>query len=100
MRLPIADCRLGLLTLVTFFAVWAAGCDSGSTASDATPAADGAFGSGVVSGAVRFGGRAPEPTMQGGYQSLYVERVLQADRGADLDFLVGCRGHDVPRESH
>jgi L-arabonate dehydrase len=31
---------------------------------------------------------------------LYVERVLQADKGADLDFLVGCRGHAVPRESH
>lgn len=44
--------------------------------------------------------RAPEPTMKGGYQSLYVERVLQADQGADLDFLVGCRGHAVPRESH
>lgn len=42
----------------------------------------------------------PEPSMRGGYQSLYVEHVLQADRGADLDFLVGCRGHDVPRESH
>jgi dihydroxy-acid dehydratase len=42
----------------------------------------------------------PIPAMQGGYQSLYVERVLQADRGADLDFLVGCRGHAVPRESH
>jgi dihydroxy-acid dehydratase len=42
----------------------------------------------------------PSPTMQGGYQSLYVERVLQADRGADLDFLVGCRGSAVPRESH
>jgi len=42
----------------------------------------------------------PSPAMQGGYQSLYVERVLQADRGADLDFLVGCRGHDIPRESH
>jgi dihydroxy-acid dehydratase len=44
--------------------------------------------------------KAPEPTMKGGYQSLYVERVLQADQGADLDFLVGCRGHAVPRESH
>jgi L-arabonate dehydrase len=43
---------------------------------------------------------APEPAMKGGYQSLYVERVLQADQGADLDFLVGCRGHAVPRESH
>ena len=34
----------------------------------------------------------PKPAMAGGYQSLYVERVLQADQGADLDFLVGCRG--------
>jgi L-arabonate dehydrase len=35
-----------------------------------------------------------------GYQSLYVQHVLQADRGADLDFLVGCRGADVPLNSH
>ena len=41
-----------------------------------------------------------KPAMVGGYQSLYVERVLQADKGADLDFLVGCRGHALPRESH
>jgi dihydroxy-acid dehydratase len=44
--------------------------------------------------------KAPEPAMQGGYQSLYVERVMGADEGADLDFLVGRRGADVPRESH
>lgn len=44
--------------------------------------------------------RPPVHEMRGGYQSLYVERTLQADRGADLDFLVGCRGHGVPRESH
>ncbi|EWY38560.1 dihydroxy-acid dehydratase [Skermanella stibiiresistens SB22] len=44
--------------------------------------------------------RPPVPAMKGGYQSLYVERTLQADRGADLDFLVGCRGHEIPRESH
>lgn len=43
---------------------------------------------------------APKPDMVGGYQGLYVERVMQADKGADLDFLVGCRGHDIPRESH
>lgn len=43
---------------------------------------------------------APQPAMQGGYQSLYVERVMQANHGADLDFLVGCRGHGIPRESH
>jgi L-arabonate dehydrase len=35
-----------------------------------------------------------------GYQSLYVQHVLQADRGADLDFLVGCRGAEVPLNSH
>ncbi len=42
----------------------------------------------------------PEPSMKGGYQSLYIERVLQADTGVDFDFLVGCRGAGVPRESH
>jgi len=44
--------------------------------------------------------RPPEPTMTGGYQSLYVAHVQQADRGADLDFLVGCRGAAVPHDSH
>ncbi len=43
---------------------------------------------------------APEPQMAGGYQRLYFDHVLQADRGADLDFLVGNRGAAVPRESH
>ncbi len=43
---------------------------------------------------------APAPVAVGGYQGLYVERVLQADQGADLDFLVGCRGATIPRESH
>jgi L-arabonate dehydrase len=41
-----------------------------------------------------------EPWTNGGYQQLYVQHVMQADKGADLDFLVGCRGHAVPRESH
>src|SRR5690606_9626264 len=41
----------------------------------------------------RAGWTPPAVAMTGGYQSLYVERVMQADRGADLDFLVGCRGH-------
>ena len=40
------------------------------------------------------------PPMSGGYQRLYFEHVLQADSGADLDFLVGCRGNVVTRESH
>lgn len=42
----------------------------------------------------------PAPGMQGGYQQIYMEHVLQADQGVDLDFLVGCRGAAVPRESH
>jgi len=36
----------------------------------------------------------------GGYKKLYVSHVNQADQGCDLDFLVGCRGAEVPRESH
>jgi L-arabonate dehydrase len=35
-----------------------------------------------------------------GYVQMYVRHVEQADKGADLDFLKGCRGHAVPRESH
>ncbi|MQA11558.1 MAG: dihydroxy-acid dehydratase [Pseudonocardiaceae bacterium] len=35
-----------------------------------------------------------------GWERLYVDHVLQADRGADLDFLVGSSGHEVHRESH
>ena len=35
-----------------------------------------------------------------GWQKLYVDHVQQADRGCDLDFLVGASGADVPRESH
>jgi dihydroxy-acid dehydratase len=42
----------------------------------------------------------PEPATKGGYQQLYVDHVMQADKGADFDFLVGCRGAAVPRESH
>jgi dihydroxyacid dehydratase/phosphogluconate dehydratase len=45
--------------------------------------------------------RAPQPVVPpGGYAHLYIDHVQQADQGADLDFLVGCRGHAVPRESH
>uniref|UniRef100_UPI0016685FA3 dihydroxy-acid dehydratase domain-containing protein n=1 Tax=Pseudomonas asuensis TaxID=1825787 RepID=UPI0016685FA3 len=36
----------------------------------------------------------------GGYRKLYVDHVLQADEGCDFDFLVGCRGSEVPRHSH
>lgn len=40
------------------------------------------------------------PGRPGGYRSLYVQHVLQADEGCDFDFLVGCRGAEVPRHSH
>ncbi|MGH1524016.1 IlvD/Edd family dehydratase [Leifsonia sp. L25] len=35
-----------------------------------------------------------------GWQKLYIEHVLGADTGADLDFLVGSSGSEVTRESH
>jgi dihydroxy-acid dehydratase len=38
--------------------------------------------------------------MKGGYQSLYIDHVLQADEGCDFDFLVGNRGSAVPKHSH
>ncbi len=44
--------------------------------------------------------RPPPLADERGYCKLYVEHVMQADRGADLDFLVGASGAPVPRESH
>ena len=35
-----------------------------------------------------------------GWERLYVDHVMQADTGADLDFLVGSTGSAVSRESH
>ncbi|MCC8245554.1 IlvD/Edd family dehydratase [Saccharothrix luteola] len=35
-----------------------------------------------------------------GWERLYVDHVLQADTGADLDFLLGSSGSEVSRESH
>jgi dihydroxy-acid dehydratase len=35
-----------------------------------------------------------------GWQRLYIDHVMQADRGADLDFLVGSSGNEVTRDSH
>jgi dehydratase ilvD1 len=35
-----------------------------------------------------------------GYYRLYVDHVLQADQGCDLDFLTGSSGSTVERESH
>ena len=43
---------------------------------------------------------APQSVAAQGYQSLYVGHVLQADRGCDLDFLVGRREAGIPRNSH
>ena len=40
------------------------------------------------------------PEITGGYQKMYVEHVMQADKGADLDFLIGKRGSEVKRHSH
>jgi dihydroxy-acid dehydratase len=37
---------------------------------------------------------------QRGWERLYVDHVMQADTGADLDFLVGSSGYQVARESH
>ncbi len=51
--------------------------------------------------------REPAPAMTAalpvparGWQRLYIDHVMQADRGADLDFLVGASGDEVPRDSH
>ncbi|CAN7556566.1 MULTISPECIES: IlvD/Edd family dehydratase [Ensifer] len=44
--------------------------------------------------------QAPPPKWTRGYYKLYQDTVLQADKGADLDFLVGGSGSEVLRESH
>jgi dihydroxy-acid dehydratase len=44
--------------------------------------------------------RAPKPQLERGYWRLYFDHVLQADQGADLDFLVGKSGAFVPRDNH
>jgi dihydroxy-acid dehydratase len=44
--------------------------------------------------------KAPKPPMDSGYWKLYIDHVLQADEGVDLDFLVGKRGSQVPRDNH
>jgi dihydroxy-acid dehydratase len=52
-------------------------------------------------------GRSPSPAMLAslaapsrGWERLYVDHVLQADTGADLDFLLGSSGDRVARDSH
>jgi len=46
------------------------------------------------------GWKPPVPPLESGYWKLYIDHVLQADQGADLDFLVGCRGAFVPKDNH
>ncbi|HEX5554753.1 MAG TPA: IlvD/Edd family dehydratase [Chitinophagaceae bacterium] len=40
------------------------------------------------------------PKMERGYVNLYVNHVLQAHQGADMDFLTGNSGSEVVRDSH
>jgi L-arabonate dehydrase len=42
----------------------------------------------------------PKPHADRGWVKLYCETVTQADRGVDLDFLIGKSGAKVGRESH
>jgi dihydroxy-acid dehydratase len=44
--------------------------------------------------------KAPPPAMSSGYWKLYIDHVLQADEGVDLDFLRGQRGAAVPKDNH
>jgi dihydroxy-acid dehydratase len=44
--------------------------------------------------------KAPAPPSERGYYRLYHDHVMQADRGADFDFLVGASGAVVDREAH
>jgi dihydroxy-acid dehydratase len=44
--------------------------------------------------------KAPEPAMKSGYVGMYIKEVMGADKGADLEFLVGKRGSNVTRDSH
>jgi len=40
------------------------------------------------------------PRTNRGYVHLYIQHVQQADKGADMDFLVGGSGSEVSRDSH
>ncbi len=42
----------------------------------------------------------PMPTADRGYVHLYINHVMQADKGADFDFLSGNSGAHVARDSH
>jgi dihydroxy-acid dehydratase len=42
----------------------------------------------------------PKPVATRGYVKMYIEHVEQADKGADLDFLIGGSGSKVERDLH
>ncbi len=44
--------------------------------------------------------QSPVARPAGGYAQLYHDHVQGAHLGADMDFLIGCRGNAVARESH
>jgi dihydroxy-acid dehydratase len=44
--------------------------------------------------------KSPVEAPAGGYTKLYHDHVTGADTGADFDFLKGCRGNAVPKDSH
>ncbi len=44
--------------------------------------------------------RSPIVPPESGYARLYYDHVTGADTGADFDFLVGCRGNAVGKDSH
>jgi dihydroxy-acid dehydratase len=44
--------------------------------------------------------KTPKAPMSRGYTKLYVDHVLQADKGADLDFLVGASGAKASKDNH
>jgi L-arabonate dehydrase len=44
--------------------------------------------------------KAPVSPMSRGYTKLYFDHVQQADKGADLDFLVGASGSAIPKDNH
>jgi hypothetical protein len=41
-----------------------------------------------------------KPSRPGGHLQLYIDHVIQTDKGCDIDFLVGCCGTAVPAYSH
>jgi len=42
----------------------------------------------------------PNEPPTSGYVRMFHDHVQGADTGADFDFLLGCRGNDVPKDSH